>query len=111
MPSARTGAGALKAVVHFHVSVVHRVFEKVVGASRTTQWGVHRHTRPLRAGVAAVLAQAAPAQPTLAQAEPVITSDDAPAVAPLGNAVLRTSEPLPHKRSARYLWTMLIAHI
>ena len=55
---------------------------------------------------------AAPTQPTVAQAELVITGGGTPAVAPLGNAALPTPEPAPPKRPpAHYLWAKLIARI
>ena len=58
---------------------------------------------------AAVTALAAPAQPATAQAEP---AEGVSGLAPQGNAVPPTPEPVPPKRSpAHYLWAVLIARI
>ena len=58
------------------------------------------------------LALAAPAQPAMAQAKPVITGEGAAGVAPQGNAVPPTPEPVPPKRArAHHLWAVLIARI
>ena len=58
------------------------------------------------------LAQAAPAQLTVAQAEPVITGEGAPAMATQGNAVLPIPESVPPQRTpTHYLWAVLIARI
>ena len=81
------------------------------GTHRHRYFGVLAPNSPLRCAVIA-LARAAPAQPTVAQAELVITGGGAPAVAPLGNTVLPTPEPArPTRPSAHYLWAVLIARI
>ena len=83
---------SLNGHVHFHVCVV---------------FGVLAPNSPLRAAVTA-LALAAPAQPAMAQAKPVITGEGSAGVAPQGNAV----PPVPPKRArGHHLWAVLIARI
>ena len=76
---------------------------------RHRYFGVLAPNSPLRC---AVTAMAAPLQQTGAQAQTDTTGEGAPAVAtPLGNAIAPTPEPAPPKRSAHYLWAVLIARI
>ena len=78
---------------------------------RHRYFGVLAPNSPLRAAVTA-LALAAPAQPAMAQAKPVITGEGAAGVAPQGSAVPPTPEPVPPKRArAHHLWAVLIARI
>jgi len=73
---------------------------------RHRYFGVLAPNSPLRAAVTAL---AAPAQPATAQAEP---AEGVSGLAPQGNAVPPTPEPVPPKRSpAHYLWAVLIARI
>ena len=77
---------------------------------RHRYFGVLAPNSPLRAAVTA-LAQAAAMPLVKAQAEPAITGEGALGRVPQGKAVLLTPEPAPPKRSAHYLWAMLIARI
>lgn len=65
---------------------------------------------PLRSAVTA-LAQAAPSQQATAQAGPASAGESAHGLAPLGSAVQTRPDPVPPKRSAHYLWAVLIARI
>jgi len=79
------------------------------GTHRHRYFGVLAPNSPLRAAVTAL---AAPVQQAVAQAEPVITGEVAPGVAPLGSAVPTQPAPVPPKRSpAHYLWAVLIARL
>lgn len=82
---------------------------------RHRYFGVLAPNSPQRAAVTA-LAQALPAQPAAAQAEPAIAGEGAGAtgVVPMGNALptqAQPAEPVPPKRPAHYLWAVLIARI
>ena len=73
---------------------------------RHRYFGVPAPNSPLRAAVAAM---AAPAQPATVQTEVVSAGVGAPGLAPLGNAL--PTQPEPAKRTAHYLWAVLIARI
>ena len=75
---------------------------------RHRYFGVLAPNSPLRA---AITAMAAPVQAISAQPAQTDTVAGLPAVAPLGSAVLPTPEPAPAKRTAHYLWAVLIARI
>ena len=75
----------------------------LVPPSRTRRhryFGVLAPNSPLRAAVTAL---AAPAHPAMARVEPVITGG--------GNALPPVPAPAPPKRTAHYLWAVLIACI
>ena len=79
---------------------------------RHRYFGVLAPNSPLRAAVTA-LAQALPAQPVTAQAEPASTGLGVGALG-VGNArptQAVPAEPAPPKRPAHYLWAVLIARI
>ena len=76
---------------------------------RHRYFGVLAPNSPHRAEVTDM---AQPAKQVVVQAEPAVTGEGAPAVVPLGHAILPTPEPAPPKRSpAHYLWAVLIARI
>jgi len=77
---------------------------------RHRYFGVLASNSPLRCVVTA-LAPAAAVPPSRAQAEPSIPSEGTPRLVPQGKAVPPTPEPAPPKRSAHYLWAVLIARI
>jgi hypothetical protein len=77
---------------------------------RHRYFGVLAPNSPLRAAVVA-LAQAAPVPPATTQAESAAAGEGALGPSATGNAVLPTPEPAPSKRSAHYLWAVLIARI
>ena len=75
---------------------------------RHRHFGVLAPNSPLRA---AVTAMAAPAQAATVQTEVVSAGGGAPGLAPPGDVAAPTPEPAPPKRSAHYLWAVLIARI
>ena len=77
---------------------------------RHRYFGVLAANSPLRAAVTA-LAQAAPVPLATAQTVPAIAGKGALGVVPQGKAVPPKPEPASPKRSAHYLWAVLIARI
>jgi hypothetical protein len=72
---------------------------------RHRYFGVLAPNSPLRAAVTAMVL------PALAQAKPAAMGAGVPSAASQGNAVPPMPEPAPPKRSAHYLWAVLIARI
>ena len=67
---------------------------------------------PARRGLSGGLCAAGPlCAHRAAQAEPATTGEGAFRVVPLGSALPTTPEPVAPKRSAHYLWAVLIARI